>query len=1261
MLSFKSDTFQEARKDLVDFQKEFASRNETMSRKDMEDFLQTKNIDAKSFDKAEEEFNLYKKNEKNKIYNFYKDKIDKTQDNELKKGIVQDYNRDLSKFDSTPFRPEGFKIGRIVAGAVGEAGRDIKRTFMDLAPETGEALGKKVSDILPDELEKDIGAFFDPYYGEGTNAEIDRFLSDIGSYLVPGGIVTKGITKGSKLLKVGKGLGPNARRLRKYGRLGKYAVGGAAAATIAEDPETENIGNLIESLSINPDDPAANQYLDAFINNLLVGGVIPVTGAVKSLFKFDAEKGLQYATKDDVKKKLVKKILDKRNVEKNKITEIESIPFGKGKFSRFIKEKILPDRGTDKFTLNRILIQEGAAGKALEEADGLTQDLLRAVKKAVSPDLSKQQIDDLVQDVLETRNPNAMRLLKTDAPEVAAIVTKMNDNLFKARKHISKYIDDEDLQAIYDPTKNKVYLNRAYRIHDDPNFTASIKNLDNATIKRIEDFLRKEMKIKDEDIPKAMRDLVRKDVGSTEVFQKVFKDVGAGSSKTFKARTKLAESKDIRSLWGEVKDPYKNFARTYEKLAQIKSEADFVTDMADYLKKSGLAMDEETLVKKGLVKESDKLDPFSLEAAAEKRLSRVFGTKEIQKGSIINPLKGLYANPSYKKFIEEGTDVLAPSNPIMRKFLQYKVISQTSKTVYNPATHGRNTLGNMILLVANGMNPFRSGKDNAFKALSKKITGQSNEALGKRLGRYHELGVSDSGVNQQTLRRAAGQVFNFDEGTILNKLSKSKTASLPQNLYQSEDDFFKILHFENTIDELKKIMPKGTSIDIIEQEAAKRTRELMPNYGLVGKGFKELRNLPLGDFIAFPAEMMRISWNLGKRTIDDLTGKTVDELENLTGKKLTRDAKNKIKNMGYKRLAGFTVAGTAGEQVQNYTANRLNISSDEVKAIENLSPEYEQGAAKIFLSGVNKDKNGHVGVNYINLGPIDPFNYLKAPALIVGRELASIAQGKPTPYYKDSFGTAMRQVLSPFLGTSMVTDALIDSLDTIEDKSLFLNEKLLQIGENLTKVVIPGVVPTALKEMEYSKSKQLREDMGLGAVSKYDYTIPEVEMEGPLGSAKWLGIRPQRLDITASMRRQVLPPIKEMEKTTNMNNFVNNPNSPRGPERAQQFSQAYVDDQLKRLAQFKNLKKIVDSYDDLGLNPKEVLGGLSKRFLKNINFDNVVEKMEFARRNKFLPSFIPEGLIPYAEEYTGGPLPYKAVSNIYRELFTRGIIPEEKE
>jgi hypothetical protein len=292
MLSYKSDTFQTARKELLDFKKEFSNRNETMSRKDMEDFLQTKNIDAKTFDESEKNFRLYKQKQKEKIYNIYKNKIDDTSNERLKEGYVQDYNRDLSKFDSEPFKPEGFRLGRLVAGAVGEAGRDIKDFAAAFAPETIESISSVVGKAVPDKAEKGISAFFDPYMGEGTNADIDRFVADIGSYFVQGGPITKGITTGAKFLKVGKGLGPNARRLRKYGRLGKYAVGGAASATIAEDPETENIGNMIERFSINPEDPEAKQYLDSFVNNLIVGGIIPVTGSLKSLFYRDAEKGI---------------------------------------------------------------------------------------------------------------------------------------------------------------------------------------------------------------------------------------------------------------------------------------------------------------------------------------------------------------------------------------------------------------------------------------------------------------------------------------------------------------------------------------------------------------------------------------------------------------------------------------------------------------------------------------------------------------------------------------------------------------------------------------------------------------------------------------------------------------------------------------------------------------------------------------------------------------------------------------------------------
>ena len=65
----------------------------------------------------------------------------------------------------------------------------------------------------------------------------------------------------------------------------------------------------------------------------------------------------------------------------------------------------------------------------------------------------------------------------------------------------------------------------------------------------------------------------------------------------------------------------------------------------------------------------------------------------------------------------------------MKNWMRYKIATQTSKTVYNPATHGRNTMGNMIMLVANGMNPFRTGPE-SFEAAFKKLTGYTDEGIG---------------------------------------------------------------------------------------------------------------------------------------------------------------------------------------------------------------------------------------------------------------------------------------------------------------------------------------------------------------------------------------------------------------------------------------------------------------------------------------------------------------------------------------------------
>ena len=165
------------------------------------------------------------------------------------------------------------------------------------------------------------------------------------------------------------------------------------------------------------------------------------------------------------------------------------------------------------------------------------------------------------------------------------------------------------------------------------------------------------------------------------------------------------------------------------------------------------------------------------------------------------------------------------------------------------------------------------------------------------------------------------------------------------------------MHFEKTKDYLKKAFP-NKNISEIESLAASRTRDLMPNYALVPKYFKQLRGFPVGDFLSFPAEMVRISKNLIKYTLDDLSSGNFE-----------------LTKQGAKRLAGLTTVGISGDYLKNKSMMLMNINKDQDEAINNTIPYYEQDYSRIYLSPIQKRKDGSVVVDYVNLGPVDPFEY----------------------------------------------------------------------------------------------------------------------------------------------------------------------------------------------------------------------------------------------------------------------------------------------
>ena len=125
--------------------------------------------------------------------------------------------------------------------------------------------------------------------------------------------------------------------------------------------------------------------------------------------------------------------------------------------------------------------------------------------------------------------------------------------------------------------------------------------------------------------------------------------------------------------------------------------------------------------------------------------------------------------------------------------------------------------------------------------------------------------------------------------------------------------------------------------------------------------------------MAFPLEMLRTTKNLFKQAYDDYSGRTARDLGIDSP-----EAIDKIKKIGANRIAGMMVAGTAADAVADITMNLYDITMEQAEAIAELSPRWERTAPKIFTSPINLDSNNHVGVNYYNLGTIDPYQYVKS-------------------------------------------------------------------------------------------------------------------------------------------------------------------------------------------------------------------------------------------------------------------------------------------
>jgi len=422
-----------------------------------------------------------------------------------------------------------------------------------------------------------------------------------------------------------------------------------------------------------------------------------------------------------------------------------------------------------------------------------------------------------------------------------------------------------------------------------------------------------------------------------------------------------------------------------------------------------------------------------------KRLGSIPETADQIAQDITNPLNGKYAISGIADALETTSKDLGAKNMVGKMYENFilfpKATSQIAKTILSPITHVRNFLSASAFATANGIIPNADAIKQAYGALQTGLKGtrQQNDLYQKLL----RLGVVNSQVQVGDLVKLMedsnfGQKLNSWNG--LQKLMKplKKGFKGSQDLYTAEDDFWKIASWATESRRMEDSFAKqglargswfknaaGENIqltqDYFEKQAADIIKNNIPNYSYVSDFVKGLRKLPVGNFVSFPAEIMRTSTNIVKRALDEIS---------FTATLANGDVVNPLKNIGYKRLAGMAATTVAVPYAAVEGAKALyNVTEDEMTAMRRYVADWSKNST---LIPIRDEETGQL--KYVDFSHLNAYDTITRPIQTV---LNRVGQGETdNDGMMDDFVLGLiestKELGMPFISESIWTEALTD-------------------------------------------------------------------------------------------------------------------------------------------------------------------------------------------------------------------------------------------
>jgi len=466
-------------------------------------------------------------------------------------------------------------------------------------------------------------------------------------------------------------------------------------------------------------------------------------------------------------------------------------------------------------------------------------------------------------------------------------------------------------------------------------------------------------------------------------------------------------------------------------------------------------------------------------------------------GVLSSDIQGLYASKELANALKSTRgplDKLIEAS-IYRHILQFKVLTQMGKTVFSPQTQVRNVYSAGFFPFARGHIGGNSSVSDSFKIVLEDIF-PSGRITKERLFDFIEKEISLGTMDENIISSELGAVLNDIKGGAVNTLdelfeafTKKPLVRDATRLYAGGDSLWKIYGRQYVKSQMTEVLPtskaaleyanhmglkigpvnpmtgaKRTLDNILDEISAHEIRNVYPTYSKVPPAIQSIRKLPLGNFVAFPAEILR----------------TATRIMDFNLKQMAHP-NPRIRQMGIKGAISTPLAfGGVGIGATALSQALTGTSPEQWAAYQrSFAADWDRNANLVAFTGFDKGKAKAFNFSYFS-----PYDFLQKPLNAVMQKAAdqNLSEEDTSEFVLNMMlapdGPVM-EMLRPFLSEQLGLEALLDVQPggillggrggrTAEGVRIYsesddVGDKLQKSFMHLMNAVEPGLVSTAQK------------------------------------------------------------------------------------------------------------------------------------------------------------------------------------------------------